>query len=199
MMQSDKNIECPIGAAVMGGADELATHSEIPGMLTRTYLTPQHHSAAAQLAEWMSDAGMSVRRDGAGNVIGRYEAATPGAPALLTGSHFDTVRHAGKYDGTLGILLPIACIRHWHKQGKRFPFAIEVIGFAEEEGVRFKATLLGSRAAAGTFDMSVLDTPSAACRRPAPAGRSRTRLGADGGGGRPVPGPSRVRTRCRGC
>jgi N-carbamoyl-L-amino-acid hydrolase len=100
---------------------------------------------------------MAVRRDAAGNVIGRYEAQTPGAPALLTGSHFDTVRNAGKYDGTLGILLPIACIRRWNEQGKRFPFAIEVIGFAEEEGVRFKATLLGSRAAAGTFDMAVLD------------------------------------------
>lgn len=149
------------GSVIMSWADELARHSETPDSLTRTYLTAEHHAAAAQLAEWMCAAGMQVRRDAAGNVIGRYEADTPGAPALVTGSHFDTVRNAGKYDGTLGILLPIACIARWNKQGKRFPFAIEVIGFAEEEGVRFKATLLGSRAAAGTFDMSVLDNRDA--------------------------------------
>ncbi len=145
------------GLHIMRRADELACHSEAAGLLTRTYLTDAHHGAAAQLAQWMTEAGMQVRRDAAGNVIGRYEGAEPDAPALLTGSHFDTVRDAGKYDGNLGILLPIACIGEWHRQGRRFPFAIEVIGFAEEEGVRFKATLLGSRAIAGTFDMTVLD------------------------------------------
>ena len=156
-MQCNMNSYETVGAQIMRWADDLAQHTEASGMLTRTYLTPAHHAAAAQLAEWMCEAGMSVRRDMAGNVIGRYEADTPGAPALLTGSHFDSVRNGGKYDGNLGILLPIACIRQWHTQGRRFPFALEVIGFAEEEGVRFKATLLGSRAAAGTFDMSVLD------------------------------------------
>ncbi|RJF95317.1 allantoate amidohydrolase [Noviherbaspirillum saxi] len=145
------------GATIMRWADELAGHSEAQDMLTRTYLTAAHAGAAEQLGQWMREAGMSVRRDAAGNVIGRYEGQTADAPALLTGSHFDTVRDAGKYDGNLGILLPIACIAEWNRQGKRFPFAIEVIGFAEEEGVRFKATLLGSRAIAGTFDTSVLD------------------------------------------
>ncbi|PUA16471.1 allantoate amidohydrolase [Glaciimonas sp. PCH181] len=145
------------GAQIMQWSEDLAQHTEVAGMLTRTYLTPAHHAAAAQLAEWMCEAGMQVRRDMAGNVIGRYEAITPNAPALITGSHFDSVRNGGKYDGNLGILLPIACIKQWHAIGKRFPFALEVIGFAEEEGVRFKATLLGSRAAAGTFDMGVLD------------------------------------------
>jgi acetylornithine deacetylase/succinyl-diaminopimelate desuccinylase-like protein len=138
---------------VMQRADDLAVHTE------RTYLTPMHHAAAQQLSTWMTEAGMQVRRDDAGNVIGRYEAeaGSPlGAPALVTGSHFDTVRNAGKYDGNLGILLPISCIAAWHRMGKRFPFPIEVIGFAEEEGVRFKATLLGSRAIAGTFDGKVL-------------------------------------------
>jgi allantoate deiminase/N-carbamoyl-L-amino-acid hydrolase len=104
----------------------------------------------------MQAAGMTVRRDAAGNVIGRYEGARP-TPALLTGSHFDTVRDAGRYDGNLGVILPIACVAEWNRQGKRFPFALEVVGFAEEEGVRFKATLLGSRAIAGTFDTNVLD------------------------------------------
>ncbi|MBO4121955.1 allantoate amidohydrolase [Cupriavidus gilardii] len=146
-----------VGARIMSWADALAVHTEQPGMLTRTYLTEAHHGAAAQLAAWMEAAGMTVRRDAAGNVIGRYEGTEPGAPALLTGSHFDTVRDAGRYDGNLGVILPIACVAEWHRQGKRFPFAIEVVGFAEEEGVRFKATLLGSRAIAGTFDQNVLD------------------------------------------
>ena len=145
------------GTRIMAWADTLAAHTEQPGMLTRTYLTEAHHGAAAQLARWMEEAGMQVRRDAAGNVIGRYEGLEPGAPALLTGSHFDTVRDAGRYDGNLGVLLPIACVGAWHRQGKRFPFAVEVVGFAEEEGVRFKATLLGSRAIAGTFDSKVLD------------------------------------------
>ncbi len=145
------------GARVMAWADALAVHTEQPGMLTRTYLTQAHHGAAAQLTEWMQAAGMTVRRDAAGNVIGRYEADTPNAPALLTGSHFDTVRDGGRYDGNLGVILPVACVAEWNRRGKRFPFAIEVVGFAEEEGVRFKATLLGSRAIAGTFDANVLD------------------------------------------
>lgn len=147
------------GRQAMRWADELAAHSEAPGMLTRTYLTPVHQAAARQLMDWMLQAGMTVRRDHAGNVIGRYEAAPGGeeAPALVTGSHFDTVRNAGKYDGNLGILLPLACIAEWNRAGRRFAFPLEVIGFSEEEGVRFKATLLGSRAVAGTFDQAVLE------------------------------------------
>lgn len=150
-------LSADIGTRIMAWADALAVHTDRPGILTRTYLTDAHHGAAAQLTEWMQAAGMTVRRDAAGNVIGRYEGAQANAPALLTGSHFDTVRDAGRYDGNLGVILPIACVAEWHRQGKRFPFAIEVIGFAEEEGVRFKATLLGSRAIAGTFDHNVLD------------------------------------------
>jgi len=146
-----------IGAVIMRHAEALAQHTETPGLMTRTYLTGAHHGAAALLGEWMRDAGMQVRRDAAGNVIGRYEGLAPNAPALLTGSHFDTVRNGGKYDGNLGVILPIACIARWHREGRRFAHAIEVIGFAEEEGVRFKATLLGSRAIAGTFDVSVLE------------------------------------------
>lgn len=150
-------LSADIGTRIMAWADALAVHTDQPGILTRTYLTDAHHGAAAQLTEWMQAAGMTVRRDAAGNVICRYEGAQANAPALLTGSHFDTVRDAGRYDGNLGVILPIACVAEWHRQGKRFPFAIEVIGFAEEEGVRFKATLLGSRAIAGTFDHNVLD------------------------------------------
>ncbi|CAN7222515.1 allantoate amidohydrolase [Pseudoduganella sp. LjRoot289] len=146
-----------LGGQIMAWADALAQHTDSAGMMTRTYLTPAHHGAAQQLACWMEEAGMQVRRDQAGNVIGRYEAAQPGAPALMTGSHFDTVRNGGIYDGMLGVLLPIACVQRWNRQGKRFPFALEIAGFAEEEGVRFSATLLGSRAIAGTFVHAVLD------------------------------------------
>lgn len=150
-----------IGQRIMANALTLASHTESAGMMTRTYLTAAHHAAANQLATWMREAGMNVRRDAVGNVIGRYEGKTPNAPALLTGSHFDTVRNGGIYDGTLGVLLPIACIAEWYAQGKRFNHALEVIGFAEEEGVRFKATLIGSRAIAGTFDERVLDNVDA--------------------------------------
>ena len=150
------------GQRIMDYARTLSAHTETAGMMTRTYLTAAHHAAAAQLSSWMQEAGMQVRRDAAGNVIGRYEGKTAGAPALLTGSHFDTVRNGGIYDGNLGVLLPIACVAQWHAQGRRFDHAIEVIGFAEEEGVRFKATLLGSRAVAGTFDYAVLDNQDAA-------------------------------------
>lgn len=163
-----------IGQRIMQRADELALCTETPGMLTRTYLSAAHRNAAELLAQWMRDAGMNVRRDVVGNVIGRYEGIAPDAPALLTGSHFDTVRNAGKYDGNLGILLPIACVAEWHRQGRRFHFAIEVIGFAEEEGVRFKATLLGSRALAGNFDMTVLN------RRDAQGSTMREAMGAAG-------------------
>ena len=146
-----------IGRRIMRDADTLAQYTETAPLITRTYLTPQHRAAAMQLAQWMIEAGMTVRGDAVGNVIGRYEGWNPGAPALVTGSHYDSVRNAGKYDGNLGILLPIACVDAWNRAGRRFEHAIEVIGFAEEEGVRFKATLLGSRAAAGTFDLAALD------------------------------------------
>jgi hydantoinase/carbamoylase family amidase len=146
-----------IGQRIMRDADTLALYTETAPLITRTYLTAQHRAAAMQLAQWMLEAGMTVRGDAVGNVIGRYEGLTPGAPALATGSHYDSVRNGGKYDGNLGILLPIACIAAWNRSGRRFAHAIEVIGFAEEEGVRFKATLLGSRAAAGTFDTAALD------------------------------------------
>ena len=145
------------GAGLMDRLDQLAAISEQPGMLVRRFLTPEHARANALVREWMRDAGMSVRTDAIGNVIGRYEAATPGRPALLLGSHLDTVVDAGRYDGMLGVVTSIACVADLAQNGIRLPFAIEVVGFADEEGTRFGATLLGSRALAGTFDRTVLD------------------------------------------
>ncbi len=99
--------------------------------------------------------------DAVGNVVGRYEGATPGAKTLLTGSHYDTVRNGGKYDGRLGIFVPMACVRELKRQNSRLPFAFEVVGFAEEEGQRYKATFLGSGALIGHFDPHWLDQKDA--------------------------------------
>src|SRR6202000_154539 len=105
---------------------------------------------------WRESAGMPAHLDAIGNVCGRYEGDRPGLPCLMLGSHYDTVRDAGKWDGPLGLITAISCVADLNRRGKRLPFAIEVVGFADEEGVRFASTLLGSRAVAGTFDESVL-------------------------------------------
>ena len=99
---------------------------------------------------------MAAHLDAIGNVCGRYEGDRPGLPCLMLGSHYDTVRDAGKWDGPLGVITAIACVADLNRRGVRLPFAIEIVGFADEEGVRFASTLLGSRAVAGTFDESVL-------------------------------------------
>ncbi len=132
------------------------------GQLTVTYLTDAHRACAAQISGLMRDCGFdSVDIDAVGNVVGRYEGATPGAKALLTGSHYDTVRNGGKYDGRLGIFVAVACVRELKRQGRRLPFAFEVVGFAEEEGQRYKATFLGSGALIGHFDQRWLDQKDA--------------------------------------
>ncbi|MDC8757184.1 allantoate amidohydrolase [Janthinobacterium fluminis] len=144
------------GPAIMQWSATLATWSDSPDNLTCAYLSEAHRKTAAQLAEWMAAAGMHVHIDAVGNVVGRYRSDAPGAKTLITGSHYDTVRNGGKYDGRLGILLPIAVVRHLHERGERLPFHLDIIGFAEEEGVRFKSTFLGSNAVAGTFDLALL-------------------------------------------
>ena len=152
-----------LGNRVWDWAEQLATHSD-PGYaergeLTVTYLTDAHRACARQLCDWMrDDCGFDeVGIDAVGNVVGVYHGTDPSAKRLLTGSHYDTVRNGGKYDGRLGILVPMACVRELHRQGRRLPFGIEVVGFAEEEGQRYKAVFLGSGALTGHFDMSWLD------------------------------------------
>ena len=146
-----------LGATVMEWAEQLGTLSEDEGALTCTYLTETHRRTAAQLAQWMREAGMQVQIDAVGNVVGRYLSSNPQAKTLLTGSHYDTVRNGGKYDGREGILVPIAIVRHLHERGETLPFHVEVIGFSEEEGVRFKSTFLGSNAVIGQFDLNLLE------------------------------------------
>ena len=145
------------GTEIMSRVERLASISETPTGLIRRYLTEEHRQANDLVAGWMRNAGMQVHEDAVGNIIGRYEGDSPGAPAVMIGSHLDTVVMAGKYDGALGVLTAISCVQALCDQGIRLPFAIEVIGFADEEGVRFSSTFLGSRAVAGMFDRSILD------------------------------------------
>lgn len=141
-------------ARLMARCDALALHTEVPGELTRTYATPALKEATALVAGWMADAGMTTRVDAVGNLIGRYEAdqAIAMPRAFVMGGHLDSVRNAGRYDGPLGVLAGIALVERLHAQGRRLPFAVEVIGFADEEGARFHTAYLGSGSMAGTLD-----------------------------------------------
>ena len=149
-------------ARIMSRCEALAACSEQPGGLTRVYLSPEQRAAGEIVLGWMREAGMKARLDAVGNCIGRYEGVRPGLPALLLGSHLDTVRDAGKYDGMLGVVVAIECVQALNGAGRRLPFAVEVIGFADEEGVRFNATLIGSRAVAGTLKPEILDAADGA-------------------------------------
>ena len=149
-----------LGQQAWDWCEALAAHTEEddPKALTVTYLTPAHQACAADLMQWMKSAGFDeVGRDAVGNVVGVYLGSDPQAPRLLTGSHYDTVHHGGKYDGRLGIFVAMACVQQLAASGKRLPFGFEVVGFAEEEGQRYKATFLGSSALTGAFNPAWLD------------------------------------------
>jgi allantoate deiminase len=147
----------PNAQRIWDHCEALARLSEMEGGLTRVFLSREQKAASELVLGWMREAGMSARLDAIGNVVGRYEGERPGLPCLMMGSHLDTVRDAGKYDGMLGVVAAIECVRALHARGRRLPFALEIVGFADEEGTRFNATLLGSRAVAGTFKAEVLD------------------------------------------
>ena len=154
------------GQRVWDWQEALAQHSDPgyaeKGQLTVTYLTDAHRACAQRISHWMKDCGFDeIEIDAVGNVVGRYHPATPGARYLITGSHYDTVRNGGKYDGRLGIFVPMACVQKLHAAGKRLPYGIEVVAFSEEEGQRYKATFLGSGALTGHFDPTWLDQKDA--------------------------------------
>lgn len=130
----------------------LAELSALEQGICRVYLSPEHKQANAQTAVWLREAGCEVWEDAVGNICGRYAAATAAAPTLILGSHLDTIPDAGAYDGVLGVLLAIAVVAALNERQQRLPFHVEIIGFAEEEGVRFGATLITSRAVAGQWD-----------------------------------------------
>jgi allantoate deiminase len=135
--------------------------SEDHDFLNRPYLTESHRKTLEMVRMWMTAAGMSVRLDPLGNLIGRYEGSQPNAPVLLIGSHIDTVRDGGKYDGALGVMLGIEAVEQLNRAGRRLPFPIEVIAFGDEEGSRFPASMVCSRGIAGPIDKAVLDLEDA--------------------------------------
>ena len=137
---------------IMARADELGAISEVEGCLTRTHLSEAHRRAAKLVAGWMREAGLSVWTDAAGNVCGRLEGASPELPAVVLGSHIDTVPDAGRYDGPLGVLLAIDVTERFAHGAEQLPFALEVVAFSDEEGTRFGSALSGSRAFAGAWD-----------------------------------------------
>ncbi|MDB5915016.1 MAG: N-carbamoyl-L-amino-acid hydrolase-like protein, partial [Ramlibacter sp.] len=158
--------EPALGNLVWDWQEQLAQHSDPgyreKGQLTVTYLTDAHRAAARQIAEGMRECGFDeVAIDAVGNVVGKYRAASPEGKWLLTGSHYDTVRNGGKYDGRLGIFTPMACVRELARAGRRLPFGIEVVAFAEEEGQRYKATFLGSGSLIGQFNPAWLEQQDA--------------------------------------
>lgn len=146
-----------VGREIMQWSERLALHSEPgwaeKGQLTVTYLTPAHLAVADELKGLMQEAGFDeISVDAVGNVVGVYHGSKGDSPRLLTGSHYDTVRNGGKYDGRLGILIPIAVVKSLSSQKRRLPYGIEVVGFSEEEGQRFRATFLAAGALTGSFD-----------------------------------------------
>lgn len=159
-------VEPDLGNDIWDWQEKLSAHSDPGyaenGQLTVTYLTDAHRACAQRISHWMRDCGFDeVGIDAVGNVVGRYHATRADAPILMSGSHYDTVRNAGKYDGRLGIFVPMACVRALHRQGRRLPYAIEVIAFSEEEGQRYPATFLGSGALIGDFQPRWLDQQDA--------------------------------------
>jgi allantoate deiminase len=138
----------------MQRCDTLGACSEEPERLTRPFASDAMRRAHQHVMSWMREAGMAVRKDNLGNLLGRYGGA--GDATLMLGSHLDSVRDAGKYDGPLGVMVALAAVQRLHDSGTRLPFAIEVVGFADEEGLRYGTTYLGSKALAGAFDVADL-------------------------------------------
>jgi beta-ureidopropionase / N-carbamoyl-L-amino-acid hydrolase len=174
MRLADKfNQQPELGNELWDWHESLSQHSDPGfkehGQLTVTYLTDAHRACAAQIAQQMTDCGFdSAEIDAVGNVVGYYQSDSElsnihvgklpkKSSKLLTGSHYDTVRNGGKYDGRLGFYAPMMCVRQLHRAGRRLPFGIEVVAFAEEEGQRYKATFLGSGALTGEFNPAWLD------------------------------------------
>lgn len=148
-------------ARVLGRLDELGAVSDAPDVLVRTFCSKAMRRANQLVALWMRGAGLTTRTDAAGNLVGRLASPLPGAKTLLMGSHLDTVPDAGKYDGPLGVVAAIEVVQALARSGRPLPFHVEVLGFSDEEGVRFHSTYLGSSAVAGCFDPAWLEMTDA--------------------------------------
>jgi allantoate deiminase len=148
-MRTAKNSPDAAAALLVRRLDELGRISDDTGRLTRTFLSPAMERANLLVGRWMKEAGLAVREDDTGNLIGRLEGPTPSAKTFLLGSHLDTVRNAGRFDGALGVVLPIVALAELKRRGVTLPFAVEVLGFSEEEAVRFAGAYIGSKAYTG--------------------------------------------------
>ena len=157
MASSLSDADLAAGARLMARLDAFAAFTDEPGRLTRLFLSDAHRRAAAAFIAWCGEAGLAARIDAAGNVVARYEGERTGAPALMLGSHIDTVRDAGRYDGNYGALAALAVVETLRAGGERLDHAIEIVAFGDEEGVRFRSTLTGSRALAGAYLEDALD------------------------------------------
>jgi len=155
--QSPAGETTAFGERIVRLADRLATRSESPDGLTCTFLSPAHIAVAKDIAALMAAGGLDVKMDAAANVVGRYRSQSPQAKTVIVGSHYDTVRDGGKYDGRLGILVALAIAEHLAQNEIRLPYNLEVIAFSEEEGVRYSTSYIGSSAVAGRFDPTLLD------------------------------------------
>ena len=154
--------EVTAGRRLMSRLDAFAAFTDETGKLTRLFLSDAHRRAAAAFIGWCVEADLKARIDAAGNVVARYEGKLAGAPALMLGSHIDTVRDAGRYDGNYGALAALAVVEELAAKGERLDHAVEVVAFGDEEGVRYRTTLTGSRALAGTYPREALDQKDAA-------------------------------------
>src|SRR5208337_369454 len=153
--------ELAAGKKLMARLDAFAAFTDEPGRLTRLFLSDAHKRAARAFIGWSAEAGLEARIDAAGNVVARYEGRLAGAPALMLGSHIDTVRDAGRYDGNYGALAALAVVEALAARGERLEHAVEIVAFGDEEGVRFRTTLTGSRALAGIYPREALDQKDA--------------------------------------
>ncbi len=157
MASSLSEVDLAAGARLMARLDAFAAFTDEPGRLTRLFLSEAHRRAAAAFIAWCGEAGLAARIDPAGNVVARYEGKREGAPTLMLGSHIDTVRDAGRYDGNYGALASLAVVAKLSEARERLDHAVEIVAFGDEEGVRFRSTLSGSRALAGAYLEDALD------------------------------------------
>jgi allantoate deiminase len=156
-----KTMTSNAGRRMIQRLDDFARFTDEEGRLTRLFLSKAHGAAARQFLGWCNEAGLNARIDAAGNVFARYEGKRQGAPALMLGSHIDTVRNAGRFDGNLGAMAALAVVEELNARGERLDHAVEIVAFGDEEGVRFPTTLTGSRAFAGLFEPAALDQKDA--------------------------------------
>jgi allantoate deiminase len=155
------DVDLAAGRRLMARLEAFADFTDEPRRLTRLFLSEAHRRAALAFIGWCSEARLEAKIDAAGNVVARYEGKRAGAPALMLGSHIDTVRDAGLYDGNYGALAALAVVERLSARAERLDHAIEIVAFGDEEGVRFRTTLTGSRALAGNYPQDVLDQKDA--------------------------------------